>query len=339
MHPPTSKAYRLYDESNKKFIISRDVIFFEFDKDDLNINTQLAHLDRFHSHKFYHECDNELPTLEGGFPFLGQSLEVSSHSLEVPENEDIVNEDSSNDDSNDEESEPVVEPTCEETDSKILEPEQVSDIIVRRSMQTWKVPRRYDDFILHHKTETESSTKQNKEKLNSYDVELNFSTVDEPSSFQEEATSDAWKISMQREYDVVIKNGTWRLVNPPIGTKPIGCKWVYKNKYKVDGSLDKHKARLVAKGYAKKEGVDYTETFAPTIKWGTIRTLFSLAAQKGWHIHHMDVKTAFLNGDLKEDVYMVQPKGFVVKGQEQKVYNLVKSLYGLKQAPRTWYEN
>ena len=80
---------------------------------------------------------------------------------------------------------------------------------------------------------------------------------------------------MQREYDALITNGTWRLVNPPIG-----CKWIYKNKYKGDGSLDKHKARLVEKGYAQKEGVDYTETFAPTTKWGTIRTLFSLAAQK-----------------------------------------------------------
>ena len=170
------------------------------------------------------------------------------------------------------------------------------------------------------------------------DFELIFSIVDEPSSFQEATTSDAWRSAMQREYDALIKNGTWRLVDPPIGAKPIGCKWVYKNKYKADGSLDKHKARLVAKGYAQREGVDYTETFAPTAKWGTIRALFSLAAQKGWNIHHMDVKTAFLNGDLKEDVYMLQPQGFVIKGQEQKVCKLVKSLYGLKQAPRAWYE-
>ena len=95
--------------------------------------------------------------------------------------------------------------------------------------------------------------------------------------------------------------------NPPIGTKAIGCKWIYKNKYKADGSLDKHKSRLVAKGYAQKEGVDYIETFAPTDKWGTVRTLFSLATKKGWKIHHMDVKTAFLNGELKQDVYMDHP--------------------------------
>eukprot|EP00253_Pinus_taeda_P026038 PITA_26038 len=86
---------------------------------------------------------------------------------------------------------------------------------------------------------------------------------------------------MQKEYDSLIKNGTWKLVDPPFGTKPMGCKWVYKNKYKADGSLDKHKARLVEKGFAQKEGVDYEETFAPTSKWATIRTLFALAAQNG----------------------------------------------------------
>lgn len=85
-----------------------------------------------------------------------------------------------------------------------------------------------------------------------FDYELKFYVVDETVSFQEVVTSDAQRSAMQREYDALIKNGTWRLVDPPIGTKPIGCKWVYKNKYKVDGSFDKHKERLVAKGYAQK---------------------------------------------------------------------------------------
>ena len=105
------------------------------------------------------------------------------------------------------------------------------------------------------------------------------------------------------------------MVDPPLGTKPIGRKWVYKNKYKADGSLDKHKARLVEKVFTQKEGVDYEENFSPIAKWATIRTVFSLAAQKGWKVHQMDVKPAFLNGDLKEKKIMSQPEGIVVKGQ------------------------
>ena len=138
---------------------------------------------------------------------------------------------------------------------------------------------------------------------------------------------------IQKEYDALINKSIWKLVDPPLGTKPIGCNWVYKNKYKADGSLDKHKAMLVAKGFAQKEGINYEENFSPTEKWTTIQTLFSLAAQNGWKVHQMDVKTAFFNGDLKEKVFMSQPEGFIVKGQEHKVCKLIKYLYGLKQAP------
>ena len=172
----------------------------------------------------------------------------------------------------------------------------------------------------------------------SFDCEFNLSTNFEPTSFEEASTRAEWKEAMQNECDKLMKNGTSNLVDPPVGTKPISCKWVYKNKYRSYGLLDKHKARFVAKGYAQKEGIDYEETFSPTAKWATIRTLLSLAAQKGWKVHQMDVKTAFLNGDLKENVSMPQPEGFIVKGKEQKVCKLVKSLYGLKQAPRAWYE-
>jgi hypothetical protein len=124
-------------------------------------------------------------------------------------------------------------------------------------------------------------------------------------------------------------------VDPPFGTKPTCCRWVYK--YKLDGSLDKHKTGLVAKGYAQKEGIDYEETFAPTTKWATIHALLALVAHNRWKFHHMNVKTTFLNGYLKENVYMSQLEGSAVKGQEHKVHKLIKSLYGLKQAPHLWY--
>eukprot|EP00253_Pinus_taeda_P031315 PITA_31315 len=128
---------------------------------------------------------------------------------------------------------------------------------------------------------------------------------------------------MRKEYDALIKNGTLKLVDPPLGTKPIFCKWVYKNKYKSNGLLDKHKARLVENGFSQKEGVNYEENFSPTAKWASIRTLFSLATQNGWKVHQMDVKTTFLNGDLKENVFMSQPKVFSMKGHEHKVGKIV----------------
>jgi hypothetical protein len=98
----------------------------------------------------------------------------------------------------------------------------------------------------------------------------------------------------------------------------------------------KHKARLVAKGYVQREGIDFDEVFAPVARLDSVRLFMALAAQEGWLVHHLDVKSIFLNGDLKEEVYVVQPLGFVKKGQESKVYRLNKALYWLRQAPRAW---
>jgi hypothetical protein len=99
----------------------------------------------------------------------------------------------------------------------------------------------------------------------------------------------------------------------------------------------KHKARLVAKGYSQKKGVDFEETFAPVARFETIRVILAVAAQKGWLMHQLDVKSAFLNGDLEEDIYVEQPEGYELKDDCDKVYKLNKALYGLKQAHRAWY--
>ena len=124
----------------------------------------------------------------------------------------------------------------------------------------------------------------------------------------------------------------------PPGCKPLGYKWIFKRKMKADGSIDKYKARLVVKGYRQTEGIDYFDTYSPVTRITSIRLIIALAALYNLEIHQMDVKTAFLNGELNEEIYMEQPEGFVAPGQERKVCKLVKSLYGLKQAPKQWHE-
>ncbi|KAM1496365.1 hypothetical protein ACFXTO_030979 [Malus domestica] len=159
----------------------------------------------------------------------------------------------------------------------------------------------------------------------------------EPESFDEAAQDEAWKKAMKDEMNMIEKNQTWELVRRPSNKPVIGVKWVYKTKLNLDGTVQKNKARLVAKGYAQKPGIDFNETFAPVARLDTVRTLIALAAKNKWKLFQLDVKSAFLNGVLEEEVYVEQPDGFVVQGEEEKVYRLHKALYGLKQAPRAWY--
>lgn len=121
-----------------------------------------------------------------------------------------------------------------------------------------------------------------------------------------------------------------------MGRKAIGLKWVFKIKRDASGNVTKYKARLVAKGYVQKQGLDYDEVFAPVARLKTVRILLALSGKNGWKVHHLDVKYAFLNGELEEEVYVTQPEGFVMEDQPEKAYKLSKALYGLRQAPRAW---
>ncbi|GJZ50608.1 zinc finger, CCHC-type containing protein [Tanacetum coccineum] len=147
-----------------------------------------------------------------------------------------------------------------------------------------------------------------------------------------------WKEAIDDEIRSIMENNTWFLSDLPPGCKPLGCKWIFKRKMKVDGTIDKFKARSVIQGFRQKEGIDYFDTYAPVARITTIKLLLALAAIHNLLIHQMDVKTTFLNGDLEEQVYMKQPEGFVIPGNEHKVCKLVKSLYGLKQAPKQWHQ-
>ncbi|KAL9447409.1 hypothetical protein AB3S75_014971 [Citrus x aurantiifolia] len=170
---------------------------------------------------------------------------------------------------------------------------------------------------------------------------LTYLLENEPQSFKEAVTSakgTLWKEAINSEVESILQNHTWELVDLPPGCKPLGYKWIFKRKMKVDGSIDKHKARLVIKGYRQREGLDYFDTYSLVTRINSIRMIIAIAALRNLKIHQMDVKTAFINGDLDEEIYMDQPEGFIAPGQENKVCKLVKSLYGLKQVPKQWHE-
>jgi hypothetical protein len=134
-----------------------------------------------------------------------------------------------------------------------------------------------------------------------------------------------------------MKNNVWEIVPRPKEKSVITSKWVYKIKHAVDRSMDKYKARFVARGFSQKEGEDYDETFSLVARYTSIRAIMSLVASMGWSLHHMDVKTTFLNGAIEEEVYIEKPQGFEVHSIDTHVYRLKKDMYGLKQAPRAWY--
>ncbi|KAK8652037.1 hypothetical protein V6N13_141607 [Hibiscus sabdariffa] len=161
---------------------------------------------------------------------------------------------------------------------------------------------------------------------------------DEPKTHQEAVSSsdsEKWLEAMRSEMDSMSDNQVWTLVEPPEGIKPIGCKWVFKKKTDMDGNVQTYKGRLVAKGYRQIHGIDYNETFSPVAMFKSIRILLAIAAFHDQEIWQMDVKTAFLNGKLEEDVYMTQPEGFVTPENAGKVCKLQRFIYGLKQASRS----
>jgi hypothetical protein len=160
----------------------------------------------------------------------------------------------------------------------------------------------------------------------------------EPSCHGEAIGEQVWQDAMTEEYQSILNNDVWDIVPRPEGKSVVTSKWIDKIKHAVDGSVEKYKARFVARGFSQVEGVDYDETFSPVARYTSIRTIIALVASMRWKLHQMDVKTAFLSGEIDEEVYIKHPEGFVIHDEETHVCRLKKALYGLKQAPHAWYE-
>ncbi|GJX05472.1 retrovirus-related pol polyprotein from transposon TNT 1-94 [Tanacetum coccineum] len=162
--------------------------------------------------------------------------------------------------------------------------------------------------------------------------------VIEPKNINEALKDESWVIAMQEELNQFISNDVWELVPNPKDMTIIGTKWVFRNKLDENGVVSRNKARLVAQGYNQQEGIDYDETYAPVARLESIRILLAYACALDFKLFQMDVKSAFLNGFINEEVYVAQPPGFIDFAKPNHVYRLKKALYGLKQAPKAWYD-
>ncbi|GJS96170.1 retrovirus-related pol polyprotein from transposon TNT 1-94 [Tanacetum coccineum] len=165
-----------------------------------------------------------------------------------------------------------------------------------------------------------------------------FLTAVEPKTYKDALTQSCWIEAMQEELNEFERLEVWELVPRPDKVLVITLKWIYKVKLDELGGILKNKARLVARGYRQEEGIDFEESFAPVARLEAIRIFLAFAAHMNMVIYQMDVKTAFLNGNLREEVYVSQPDGFVDPDNPNHMYKLKKALYGLKQAPRAWYD-
>ena len=301
---PGSKVYRLYDPNTKKIVVSRDVVFGEIKSNWKKIDAEQKNYNDF-----------EVTLGEFGNHGIAKSIDATKGVSETEKHENgddqIVPEDHIQD---------VSDETTAQVDDEDDDSEH-EDRPLRRSERQTSKPKYLDDYVLMADEEGDM---------------LLMCLDEEPSNFSEASELKEWIDACLDELKSIEKNLVWSLVDLPAGTKPIGLRWIFKVKRNSDGSINKYKACLVAKGYVQQHGVDFDEVFAPVARLETIRLLVSIAAMNGWEVHHLDVKTTFLHGELNEIVYVTQPEGFEVKGSEKKVYKLHKALYGLKQAPRAW---
>lgn len=224
-----------------------------------------------------------------------------------------------------------------------IPPQPLSPPPTRKSNRPRKPPSYLKEYHCSLTTTTKESHKYPLSQFISYDhlspthkhFSLALSTTSELASYHESIQHPAWQAAIESELAALHNNNTWTLTHLPPDKPLVSCKWLFKLKYHADGTVERHKARLVARGFTQTAGLDYLETFSPVVKMTTVRLLLALASSNNWFLHQLDVNTAFLHGDLLEDVYMQVPPGLEVSDPNL-VCKLQKSLYGLKQASRQW---
>ena len=228
--------------------------------------------------------------------------------------------------------------------------EQLTDESTVNSIEAIDDTEQYAESIPIDEHEEEAVPIRRTERVNagippeSYDewgLNCNAAYVADPMNWEEAMTSNQsenWRKAGEREYQSLIDHNTWDLVPLPHGKKLIGSKMVFRVKYDEHGQIERCKARLVAQGYSQEYGKDYVQVLSPVIRWESVGTPISMAVQYGMELYQMDVDVAFLNGHLKEEIFMKQPDGFIAKSKENLMCKLKKSIYGFKQSLGCWNE-
>jgi hypothetical protein len=294
-----AKAYRLLDTSNNKIMIRRDVIFHE-----LEILLTMA---------------STIPAQ----PLQKGPTSEDNNTSDDEQNISVTHEQEHT------KTTPPTTPTIATAKIKprVRQPKvttvttvetEIENAAPRRGSRIRNPPTRYRDTLFHNREASK---------------EPDPVTVEEALKSKD---AKHWLAAMQKEYNSLRRNNTWNLAKLPINVIPLSVKWVFKKKYKADGTLDKFRARLVARGFEQRYGCDYTETFAPVARLDTIRTLLALATINGWHIRISDVETAYLNGIVQEEIWIEQPFPFINKEYPGHACRLNKAIYGLKQAGAAW---
>lgn len=302
------KAYRFLDESTNRICISRDAVFLE---NELKVQESVRGI----------EMPKEGEMSSAGVDLTAGSTEAD-HNFENQQNEEIQD----SDDELDNTAVPEMNESSYDSATDLLGESNneifkgfSEDEYLRRSQRATKgnLPARYRDQANAVQEEVELEPRNVKEAKIS-------------------KNSSAWQKAMEAEMKSHKENGTWELTPLPKGRKAVGSRWVYKIKRDATGNVTRYKARLVAQGYSQQYGVDFDEVFAPVTNHATFRSLLAIASMHQIALKHLDVRTAYLHGDLEEEVFMKQPPGFEESGQEHLVCRLRKSIYGLKQSARCW---
>uniref|UniRef100_A0A2N9J4I5 Uncharacterized protein n=1 Tax=Fagus sylvatica TaxID=28930 RepID=A0A2N9J4I5_FAGSY len=291
----TINRYRCYDPIAHRLRISRHVVFWE--------HRLFTKVSQFRSSFSLSSLSDLFPEVSTPSPELFPPSPEVSTSIPQTESSDHSSGSSSNETPHSSSESPAPAPSEDPAPATTL----------RRSSRVTSLPSHLRDFHCY----------------------IALATLHEPHSYREASFNPLWQATMTEELDALSRNCTWDLVDLPPDKSVVGCKWVFKIKTRSDGSIERYKARLVTKGFTQEYGIDCEETFAPIARLSSVRTLLAVAASRQWKLFQMDVKNAFLNGDLREEVYMQPPPS--LSHSPDKVCRLRRALYSLKQAPRAWF--